>query len=385
MFMSERDDFQACLDALQAATLDASAWPESSATLDEACGTVGSGLVLGIGEGDELQAQFAGVYWGGERRTDLEDEYLNGYYAEDERIPRFRRLAFNRVVPLVDLYTPEELKSSAVFNDFLCRRAKGDSGLNVRLAGPEGCSHAAWILGDPVGSTTWEPERLAMVERLAPHVSQYMAVRSTLAAAEVLGSSMAHLLESWRIAVLLLDRKGKILEANQRAREALRLGVRISDQGGFLAAGWSADRGVFEERLAAALPGCHGPGTAQSIGFRAGSSGSRVVIHISPVRQPSQDWCGLSVAAFVLIAEPNRRSRIRPEQVAALMKLTPAESRVAAALGEGRTVRDIARATDRQESSVYWHLRQIYGKLGISRQSDLVSLVLAVAEFPPVD
>ena len=44
-------------------------------------------------------------------------------------------------------------------------------------------------------------------------------------------------------------------------------------------------------------------------------------------------------------------------------------------------MREIATTTGRQESSIHWHLRQIYTKQAISRQADLVRLVLSVAEF----
>ncbi len=37
--------------------------------------------------------------------------------------------------------------------------------------------------------------------------------------------------------------------------------------------------------------------------------------------------------------------------------------------------------TGRKEDTVYWHLKRIYHKLDISRQADLVRLVLSVAEF----
>ena len=55
---------------------------------------------------------------------------------------------------------------------------------------------------------------------------------------------------------------------------------------------------------------------------------------------------------------------------------------MAARLGEGRSVRDIASDTGRQANTIYMHLKQIYRKLGISRQADLVRLVLEAAGLP---
>ena len=54
---------------------------------------------------------------------------------------------------------------------------------------------------------------------------------------------------------------------------------------------------------------------------------------------------------------------------------------VAAWLTEGKSVRDIATATGLSEDTLYWHLQQIYQKKVISRQVDLVRLVLSIQEF----
>ena len=65
----------------------------------------------------------------------------------------------------------------------------------------------------------------------------------------------------------------------------------------------------------------------------------------------------------------------------AALGLTRAETEVAVWLAEGRTVGEIAAATGRQKRSIYWLLEQIYAKLGVRRQVDLVRLVLAATEF----
>ena len=47
---------------------------------------------------------------------------------------------------------------------------------------------------------------------------------------------------------------------------------------------------------------------------------------------------------------------------------------MAAWLADGENVRDIARATGLTEGTIYWHLKQIYRKLPISRQVDLTTM-----------
>ena len=83
----------------------------------------------------------------------------------------------------------------------------------------------------------------------------------------------------------------------------------------------------------------------------------------------------------MLIVEPERWYRVDPDLVARTLELTPAETQVAVWLAEGRSVRDMAEATGHTKSTIYWHLKQIYQKQFISRQADLVQLVLSLAEF----
>ena len=66
----------------------------------------------------------------------------------------------------------------------------------------------------------------------------------------------------------------------------------------------------------------------------------------------------------------------------AALGLTGMESQVAVMLAEGMSVGNIAAATDRKESTIRWHVRNMFTKLGLSRQADLVRLLLPLAGAP---
>ena len=70
------------------------------------------------------------------------------------------------------------------------------------------------------------------------------------------------------------------------------------------------------------------------------------------------------------------RARIEPEYVAEHLGLTRSQSLVAVALAEGNTVRMIAETSGVAESTVRFHIKEIYRKLRISTQTELVRLVL---------
>ena len=213
--MSGHDAFERILASLYDAMLDDVHWPATTALIDAACGLTGNGLMVAEGPPDDVRALFVGLYSQGQRREDLEREYLDVYHPIDERVPRFRQLQVRRLVHITDLYTAEELKTSPTYNELLGRAGMQD-GLNVRLPGVDG-SHIGWALNDPVDSDGWGSSRITMVQRLLPHIQQFVRVRQALVRAGARDTTATALLDSPRIGVLHLDRRGHIIEVNDRA------------------------------------------------------------------------------------------------------------------------------------------------------------------------
>ena len=91
------------------------------------------------------------------------------------------------------------------------------------------------------------------------------------------------------------------------------------------------------------------------------------------------------VAALVLVADPARRAPVDPALVKAALGLTATQSQIAAMLAAGQSTRDIARATGRTQGTVRWHLKQIYARQGISRQAQVVELVLSLSSVDGFD
>ena len=377
--MNNPDAFERILASLYDAMLDETRWPATSALIDEACGLTGNGLMVAEGPKNDVRAVFVGLYSRGQRREDLECEYLENYHAIDERVPRFRQLPVSRLVHINDLYTAEELKTSPTYNELL-RRAAMQNSLNVRLPGLDG-SHIGWGLNDPVDSEGWGSSRIAMVQRLLPHIQQFVRVRQALVRAEARSSTVTALLDNPRIGVLELDRRGRILEANDRARSILRHGDGLLDRNGMLRARAPADQVRLEQLVGVALPASGAVAVSGSMVLRRSSVVPPFVVHVKPVGGPQPDYGARHVAALVLIVEPGRQHRINPDLVATTLELTPAETQVAIWLAEGNSVGDMAEATGHTKAAIYWHLQRIYQKHSISRQADLVRLVLSLAEL----
>ena len=378
--MSEQAAFERVVASLYDAMLDDTRWPATSALIDEACGLTGNAILVPEGPPDDLRVLFVGLYYRGQRRLDLEREYLDVYHPINEAIPRQLQLPAGQLVLIQDLYTAEELHTSRTYNEAL-RRYTYQRGLNVLLAGPGG-SRMTWSLADPIASEGWGSSQIAMVRRLTPHIRQFIRVRQALVRAQARDTTVTALLDNPRIGVVHLDRRGRILAANDRARGLLRHGEELSDEAGVLQARSPDDQGRLARLVAEALPTSGAVPVSGSMQLGRVSGLPPFVVHIKPVGVPQPDYGARPVAALVLIVEPGRHPRLDPALVARTLRLTPAESQVAALLADGKTVRDIALATGRLESTIRSHVKHMFAKHGLSRQVDLVRLVLSLASAP---
>ena len=378
--MSGQELFERVLGSLHEATLDDALWPATSGLIDEACETKGNFLTFGTeASADDVDIFFARFCFRGQRREDLERLYFTDYHALDERLPRIRRLPDSRIAHVATLYTEDEKKTSPVYNEVL---ALGDTAnsLNVRLDGPDG-SRIVWVAADPVDGDGWSTARIETVERLLPHLRQFVRVRQALVDAEALGPTVSGLLETTRCGVIQLDRDGRILAANDRARRFLREGDGLTDREGRLCAASAEDDAALQRLLARAVPR-FGAGESGSMTLKRPVVSPRLVLHASPVGDAGMDVRPGRIAALVLAIDPAGRGRIDPGVVGEMLGLTPAESQVAVLLAQGYTSHEIAVSTGRGEGTIRWHIRQIFGKHALSRQLELVHLVLALSDLP---
>ena len=377
--MSDHNAFERILASLHEAMLDDAAWPATSALIDEACGTVGNALLVCEGPPDDIRIQFVGLYYRGQHYEELERKWLDVYHPINEGVPRFLQLPDSQMVLAPDLYTAEELKTSRAYNEGL-RLLRGQQSVMVRLDGPAGCT-ITWVSGDPVGADGWAVPQRALLKGLLPHIRQFVRVRQALVSAEAPGVSAPGLLDKRRVGVIYLDRCGRIVEANDRARAILRQGDAVADRGGELRARQPADHVRLARLLADALPTSGAPAVSGSMTLRRATVLLPFVVHIKPVGVRQPDFGVRRAAVLVLITEPGHMSRIDPALVAAALGLTVVESQIAVWLAEGQPIREIAGALGQTEAAVRWHLHQIYQKQSLSRQADVVRLVLAVAAF----
>ena len=378
--MSEQEAFDRILALLHKAALDPDEWSSATALIDDALRTHGSSMAFGEGTSDEdVRIYFAWYFLRGQRRRDLERDYFENYYARDERLPHLRHLPDSRLFHNTQIYTDEELKTSATYNELLIPNHTGNA-INVRLDGPNG-TRIIWVVNDPVDGDRWSSVQLESIRYLLPHIRQTVYVQQALAGAGALGASLAKLLDTTGLGIVQLDARGRIVEANDRARDLLRTGESLFDENGFLHARSPEEDAELQGLLRRALPPFGAQGAGGSTMLRR-ASGQALVLQVNPMGRQETDARVWPVAALVLVIDPASQTRIDPAVAAVALGLTGMESRVAVLLAEGMSVREVAAATGRLESTIRTHVKHMFTKHHLTRQADLVRLVRSLVGVP---
>ena len=374
--MDKQSLFEQIVASLHEATLDETLWLPTSVLIDEALGSKGNHLVFSDPSWNEgIEIFFLRFCYRGEHHRALEREYFETYYPVDDHLPGLRRLRDGEIAHVRDTFRGQDLAKSVMFNEAM-PRFEFQNGLNVRMDGPFD-SRIIFGIADPVDAGDWSSEQLDLVRSLLTHLRHFVRVRVALIESGALATSFGQLLENARAGVIQLDRRGRIVAANNRALALLRKGNVLSDEDGTLRASSPEDDAALQGLLARALTPGGVQGEGGSMVVRRARRVPWMALHVTPVQSPTNDFRTSQVAALVLAVDPRRRARIDRRVLTERLGLTPAESEVAALLAEGHSVSDIVKRRGPSEYTIRWHVKQSLRKLGISRQMDLVRIVEA--------
>ena len=369
------DRFDAAVAELYRAALADVPWASAAALINDLVGTHGHSLTyLGLDAGGGLpRVHLSRFFVGRERRPDLEQLYFREYFRRDEAVPRLYGIRDRELVYKADLYTHEEKKTSAAYNRF--RRVHNtENGLFMGIDGLEGCG-MLMSFGNSTVREGWGKDQIRTIGRLVPHVRQFARVKRALADARATSASLGDLLDSKRLGLIQVDRSGRVMEANDRARGILLEHDGLHDRGGELAAGHREEDSELRRLLARASPPDGSQGVGGSMKITRGRHRAPLVLEIHPGAQVDAPR---RLGALVLIVDPDSRPRVAPDLLARFRGLTPRESHVAVAIASGQTVAGTALELGCSESTVRTHLKQVYRKLRIRKQTELVRTVLSL-------
>lgn len=270
------------------------------------------------------------------------------------------------------------LEGTQIWSDFYVPFGIGD-GVGAALERqPEFAQFV--VLGRRVGKPDFTAADRAKLEALLPHIARAWRVRRSLLEMQSMVGALSSALDHVERAVIIAGDDGRTRFANAAADRLLTRGDAID-----------ATRG----RLRARRP--RGSEALRRLIHRAGRTAAGVDnVAVDAVALPSDEGPPLAVVAepiaplhsdrfgqtaqagaILFIGDSEASRAPPPDRLQIVYGLTPAEARVAAATVDGGGVAAAADALGISANTAKFHLKAVFGKVGVANQAQLVRRVLA--------
>lgn len=210
---------------------------------------------------------------------------------------------------------------------------------------------------------------LDRLRTLMPSLQSVLRMRSRLEMLESRNRMNWTAIEALSIGVIFLDRWGAVSCMNAAARETCEAadGLLV-DERDHLCAGVEGDRRWLRTAIdqARRTPSCPTVGL-----LRRRSGGQPLSIRIEPIARTAVSEAA-AAEVILFICEPDRAPGDLEATLRALWSLTPAESRVAACLVRGLSLREAAELLEISEGTARFFSKQVFAKTSTRGQTEFV-------------
>jgi DNA-binding CsgD family transcriptional regulator len=232
----------------------------------------------------------------------------------------------------------------------------------------------ALLRHESVGVATDEDvEQMAL---LAPHIHRAITISDLLDLKTVQFNALSETLDRLAMGVVVVADNNRILHANEAARQMFAHGGPVTSSRGRLAARDSVADKELSRAIGIARNDEAAIGTAGLAVPIAAGDAEPAIAHVLPLATGdlrTRLVPKATAAVFITSAEPQPPRDLRA--ISQAYKLTPAETRLLQRLAAGDTLNVAADALSVSHTTAKTHLAHIFGKTGVSRQTDLIALV----------
>ncbi len=300
------------------------------------------------------------------------------HFAYCEKASLFDRLPVDRV------FTIDELMSDAEW---------AGSSFYLLYCAPYGCFHMLGVdISTPDGGTVRlrinrprEQARFGVVERalcamLVPHLRRALHMHALLDRSAALGMLYSQAINRLAVATIVLDETGSVLQLNPVAREILASNDGLKLVGGRLEATYPSDNRELTRLVRTAFQrSCQGSARGQgaeamSVSRPSGQVNLGVVVEPIPTQELVEGKGKPTVVVYVRDAVG--KSLVSNALTSQLYNLTPAETGLALELANGLSLEEASERLNIRRNTARAHLRSIFSKTGVRRQTELVRIML---------
>jgi DNA-binding CsgD family transcriptional regulator/GAF domain-containing protein len=333
----------------------------------------------------------------------LEHEYTRYFYKHDiiyERFIAAKESNGEWIGTRQSVLTDQDFHDSLIYNEFcipqeiehICAAAL--NGLDGKLEGGIGIQRTS-------RRQAFQKETVELLSILGPHLRIALNTHRTLNQLRAENAELRDTTQALDLMLISLDAEGRVLRSTRAVESILasRDGLQIDH--GFLRASVNAEHSRLQEIITGAVATGQGRGTKIAMRRNTVASpevgstqiwtppcGGAMLISRRPPKRAlqvtitpfnsSEVFIGERPAALVFVTDPHAKPAPRASALRALYGLTPTECRLADLLAEGREITAAAEILRMTASTARFHLKSIFRKVGVKRQSDLIRLILSL-------
>ncbi|WP_095089804.1 helix-turn-helix transcriptional regulator [Mesorhizobium sophorae] len=243
--------------------------------------------------------------------------------------------------------------------------------------------HVAMSINRSTRRGPFTSTELEASQELLPHLRRAMQLRLLLERSRRQEKLALETLDKLAAGVVILDSQARVLFANMAAQEIAAAGDVLVLTDGTVRPRQREQCDFFRRLIGSAIAG----GAGGSLLLSSSSPRLPVSALVSPLAGAlalSLAAQGRPGAAAVLLSDPEVQAAASTERLRALYKLSTTEARVAWLVMRSGSIGRAARALALSPETVRTHLKHIYAKTGVNRQSALALLLAAatVARVP---
>lgn len=303
------------------------------------------------------------------------DHELVNYDSFSHESP-FHGIATDRFYTVSDLIAESEWRSSRYYNEW-CKPHNVFHTLAVDIATKDGSVYGLRITR-PESSPPFGAAEVALGNMLLPHLKRALNMHLEHSRDQQVISTYSKATAQLMVGVVILDQNGMVIEINPAAASILDMGDGIKVNSRTLEATYANDNRKLQRLIKEALMHSQTPSLcmteAMSVNRPSGQLNWGVVVQSISADEWTEGKQRPSVAVFMRDTDGKADPSVRLAQQ--LFQLTPAETSLAIRLANGLSLEEAAEVLNIRRNTARAHLRSIFSKTGVRRQTELVRIFL---------
>lgn len=230
------------------------------------------------------------------------------------------------------------------------------------------------------GAAEYEPETLGWVNELVPHFQKALHIHRIQTEAIIKTEAFASGIDSMQTGVVFFDHQGQVNYCNKSAMAIIQQHPAIEMRNDMIYATCDESNRKLRKAVAtAALANVQEINTQPiAVGLRHPETYTPLPALIIPIHQSelSLYLSKGSVAAVMVLTNPDRMQLTSPDLLATIYDLTKAEAEVAIALANAMSPAEIAKDKGVKITTIRSQIQSTFAKMGVNTQAQLIKTLL---------